>query len=126
MVCTKVGLAELGQIFLRSDPKVLVLISHAHDDYVELHDGMIKTDRVLSAIPKSYAGTVDLCVCHSRSLAMEIKEKRPRVIVKFSQNAAQYTLWFGVYSVVFTHIAKKNFVHYSDALDETLDKMIPS
>lgn len=123
VVFTKVTLSTLSKIFLRSDLKVLVLISHSHGDQLELSEGMVRTDDVLELIPESFSGTIDLCVCHSQALAMKIKQQRRSVIVKFSDNPAMYTTWFGVYVITFTLLAKRNFKHYVEALDSALDKI---
>lgn len=122
-IVTETTLARLCEIFREHNPPVLIFISHAHGNYIELFDGLVHTDKVLQAIPNSYAGTIDLCVCHSLGLAIEIKEQRPHAIVKSSDNPAMYTVWFGIYSIVFSLMAKRSFEYYSDALDQALDAM---
>ena len=123
VIFTQVTLTALSKIFLQHDPKALILFSHSRDDHVELFEGMVPTDDVLGVIPESFSGTVDLCVCHSGALAMKIKEHRRNAIVKFSDNPAMYTIWFGIYTTTFTLIAKGNFEHYVDAIDNALDVM---
>ncbi len=122
-IITETTYTRLCEIFREHNPRVLILISHSHGNNIELFDGMVHTDKVLQAIPISYAGTIDLCVCHSLGLALEIKECRPHAIVKSSDNPAMYTIWFGIYSIVFTFMARGLFEHYSDALDAALDAM---
>lgn len=120
-VYTSVSIAKLKEIFHANNPKVVMLISHAHGSFIELIEGMVPTSEVLNVIPESYSGTIDLCVCNSRTFAKQLKQERPNLIVKYSDNPAMYTVWFGVYSIMFALVQQGAFTFYADALDQALD-----
>jgi hypothetical protein len=82
---------------------------------VELADGPAAHDKVLTAIPESFRGILDLCVCHPLPLVKAVREQRPDVVVKFTHLRAVPAYWLQLYRVVFS-LLDRSAGSYTQAL----------
>jgi hypothetical protein len=57
--------------------RVVILSSHWINDQVEFDDGLYGIDAVASAVPETFDGVIDLCVCHPDALVMRLRRDRP-------------------------------------------------
>lgn len=87
--------------------QVIILFSHWVGSQVEFSDGLRDIDNVVDAIPQSFNGVIDLCVCHPNQLAKKIREARPNVTVKYTAAPATPLMWLNFYSILFHHLHEK-------------------
>ncbi len=100
----------------------VVLFSHWADDAVEFADGLVPGARVVDAVPVSFTGVFDLCVCHPMSLVNRLNELRPNCIVKHSAKPAIPLYWLYFYRMLFGGL--RRHPTYVTALDEVVQAIL--
>lgn len=125
-------MAELGASVVRdltlrdfkalfhSKPPVVILFAHWNVDSIEFADGLATIEDVIDAVPGSYDGIIDLCVCHPEKLALELRRLRQDCIVKFIEGTATPAFWLYFYVVVFRKLSDSRMT-YLDAVGSTID-----
>lgn len=108
---------------------VVILFSHWDDDAIEFRDGPAGTQALLAAIPLTFAGIVDLCVCHPMSLVRELRDHRPNCIVKYLPTEAAPHYWLYFYRTLFNQLQNQN-LSYLAAIEQVacafLDSTLPA
>jgi hypothetical protein len=84
------------------DFHVVTLIAHWDPlDRVELADGLHDWSKITNAIPPSFGGIIDLCVCHPDSMVRHLDATRPRNLIKYKpREPSEIILWLGAYGVM--------------------------
>ena len=98
-----------------SDARVVILFSHWVNDAIEFDDGLYHIDRVVSGVPPSYCGVIDLCVCHPDALVMSLRRERDNCLIKRSRSKARVSFWLQFYQILF-HTLQKGELAYGDAV----------
>jgi len=94
-------LQTLGGIFSKP-PRTIILFAHwSSDGRIELTDGLVSSEQVVSVVPNDFAGIMDLCVCHPRRLVELLKQKCPDCLVKFTDTEATPLWWIYLYTAMF-------------------------
>jgi hypothetical protein len=119
-VATDVSLERFGSVFDRS---VVILVAHWVGESIELADAIHGIPEILEAIPPSFDGFVDLCICHPDSLALSIRERCGRAMVRYSPIESPTEIWFAYYRALLRILA--NFERtYPDATAELLSHFL--
>jgi hypothetical protein len=81
----------------------MILFAHWSDSdgRIELTDGLVSSEQVVSGVPSDFAGIIDLCVCHPRRLVELLKQKCPDCLVKFTDTKATPLWWIYLYAAMF-------------------------
>lgn len=108
---------------------VVILFSHWQGDAIEFRDGLAGTSALLAAIPPTFAGILDLCVCHPMSLVKELRNHRPGCIVKYLPSEAAPHYWLYFYRTLFSQLQNRN-LSYLAAIEQVacafLDSTLPA
>lgn len=108
---------------------VVILFSHWDEDAIEFREGSAGTKALLAAIPLTFAGILDLCVCHPMSLVRELRSHRPGCIVKYLPSEATPHYWLYFYRTLFSQLQNRNLT-YLAAIEEVacafLDSTLPA
>jgi hypothetical protein len=96
--------------------RVVILVSHWGEDFIDLIDGPMGIGEFVERIPDNFDGILDLCVCHPQALVKGVRAARPSCLVKFTQHKARLAYWIQLYMVLFT-LVKRGGVSYLDALE---------
>jgi hypothetical protein len=109
---------------------VVVLFAHWEDDQpdrpggVEFADGLAPLDDVIAAVPESYDGVLDLCVCHPCKLVPRLRQQRPTLgPIRFAESQLTFALWLRLYRVLL-HLLAEREITYFDALEETFSGVL--
>jgi hypothetical protein len=90
---------------------------------VELHDGLKTLDELIAAIPRSFAGVLDLSVCNSFAFAESIKRRRPHCLIIENVFLARVEVRLLRYALVLDRLAQSP-ARYSDALSDVNEALI--
>lgn len=101
------------------EPPVIILFAHWNTDSVEFADGLVSIRDVIEAVPRAYNGIIDLCVCHPKELALELRRLRRDCVVKFTEGTTTPAFWLYFYRVLFEKLHDDRMT-YLDAVDSTL------
>ena len=99
--------------------QVVILFAHWVDRAVEFDDGLVSIERVVSAVPMSYSGVLDLCVCHPTPLVVRLRRERPNCLIKRSRNEASLLLWLQIYDVLFG-LLRAEAMPYTTAVERVM------
>jgi len=99
----------------RSAVRVITLYSHWTGDSVEFADRTHSAEEVGSAVSESYGGIFDLTVCQSTELAVSLRKRCPRALVKLAQGEAETVFWLHVYPLAYAYL-KDNQTDFFTAL----------
>jgi hypothetical protein len=99
--------------------QVVTLFSHWDEDSVEFADGMKDWPLVLDAVPREFAGIVDLCVCHPGQLAAALRRERREALVRYTDTTATPAFWLYFYVALYSEL-KRNGGDYIQALESVL------
>jgi hypothetical protein len=94
--------AAFTEVFSRP-PLVMILFAHWSDadGTVELADGLVSSEQIVSVVPKDFTNIMDLCVCHPRDLVVLLKQKCPDCLVKKTEKEANPLFWIYMYQALF-------------------------
>jgi hypothetical protein len=111
--------ASLGEFsdVLTQPYDVVVLFSHWHDDSVEFSGGLESTGAIISAMPPTYSGILDLCVCHPVPLVKDLRMHRPDCLVKYLPTEASPHYWLSFYRILFHQLQSRDLT-YLAAIEE--------
>lgn len=116
MVVHDATLSDFARLF--AEPfDVVILFSHWCGDAVEFREGPASTSAVLGAIPLTFSGILDLCVCHPDSLVREVRSRRPCCIVKYIKVEAAPYYWLYFYRTLFSQLQSRD-LSYVAAIEE--------
>jgi hypothetical protein len=90
---------------------VVLLFSHWHDDAVEFSEGLEPIATIISSIPPTYSGILDLCVCHPLSLVKELRIQRPKCLVKYLPTEASPHYWLSFYQILFNQLQSRDLTY---------------
>jgi hypothetical protein len=82
---------------------------------VEFVDGLASVDRVVSAVPQSFEGVLDLTVCNSTLLAEEIRRRRRGGLIIANAFPATLDIRMEFYNAV-VDVMQRRQVSYQDAV----------
>lgn len=102
---------------------IIILFAHWNVDSVEFADGLASIEDVIEAVPHSYNGIIDLCVCHPKELALELRRLRQDCVVRFVEGSATPAFWLYFYLVVFKKLLDSR-ITYLDAVSSTIDNFL--
>jgi|SRR5262249_52272735 len=119
------SLADFKALLSRQQHSVIILFAHWKDDSVEFADGLALFPSIVEAVPYSYQGFIDLCVCHPMSLAMELRNARPACVVRFTNAEATPALWLYFYLALFK-LLQESRITYLSALETTIHEFLKS
>lgn len=111
-------LSDFREFFRRGAP-VIILFAHWNADSIEFDDGLAGVGEVVEAVPPSFDGVIDLCVCHPRELALELRRLRRECVVRFIERDATPAFWLYFYIVVFKKLAASRMT-YLEAVESTI------
>lgn len=114
-------LPDLAKGFLSK--RVVILFSHWIDDHVEFDEGLHDSDAIVSEVPATFDGVVDLCVCHPEALVMRLRRDRPECLVKRTRRKARVSYWLQFYHVLFRVLAAAD-VTYDHAVAVTATSLM--
>jgi hypothetical protein len=90
---------------------VVLLFSHWYDDAVEFSEGLETIATIISSIPPTYSGILDLCVCHPLSLVKELRIHRPKCLVKYLSTEASPHYWLSFYQILFNQLQSRDLTY---------------
>jgi len=99
-VVRDVPLKGFGELLRREQHSVVILFSHWHGEAVEFADGLAPVSAIIREVPNSFRGIIDLCVCHPDSLALQLGDKWPHSVVKFTSVETTPAFWLYIYLFV--------------------------
>jgi hypothetical protein len=99
--------------------QVVILFAHWAAQAVEFDDGLAPVRRVVSAVPVSFDGVLDLCVCHPTALVVRLRRDRPNCLIKRTRGETSLLFWLQVYDVLFG-LLRTEPMPYSTALERVL------
>jgi hypothetical protein len=99
--------------------RVVTLFSHWLEGAVEFADGMKPWRSILEAVPETWNGVLDLCVCHPLDLASALRRER-MCLVRYTSVSATPAYWLYFYVALFAEMPRRDFA-YIPALDAVLD-----
>jgi hypothetical protein len=120
MVAHDVSLKDFGKLLYEGQHSVVILFSHWRGEAVEFADGLAQAPAVICEVPNSFRGILDLCVCHPDSLAIQLGEKWPDSVVKFTGVETTPALWLYIYLFVMKILNEENTT-YLDALERVIN-----
>jgi hypothetical protein len=114
LVVPDLTLAGYNRLF--HDPKThaAIVFSHWGGDYIELQDGPASAGAIIAAIPQSFAGVVDLCVCHPEALISPLRASRPQCLIRYVSVKATPIIWLHFFRDLF-HYLRRRPTSYLDA-----------
>jgi hypothetical protein len=101
------------------DPPVIILFAHWDADSIEFADGLASIEDVINAVPIEYGGIIDLCVCHPKKLALELRRLRKNCVVKFAEGRTTASFWLYFYVVLFKKLLSSRMT-YLNAVSDTI------
>lgn len=116
-------LQDCGKLLRCTQYSVIILFSHWRDDAIEFADGLAPAQAVIREVPDSFQGIIDLCVCHPDSLAIELGERWPHSVVKFTDVETTPVFWLYIYLAVMNILSKENTT-YLDALERVINAFL--
>jgi len=120
-IMTDATLGDFAGLLRRFD--VVVLFSHWGGDSVEFSDGFQPVSAIVDAVPVSWSGLIDLCVCHPLSLVSELRRSRPRCLVKSVRSAASPDIWLHFYRILFAQLSTRELT-YLEGLEEVICEFV--
>ena len=102
-----------------TNAQVVILFAHWVTRAVEFDDGLMSIERVVSAVPMSYSGVLDLCVCHPTQLVVRLRRERPNCLIKRTRKEASLLFWLQVYDVLFG-LLRAEAVLYTTAVEQVV------
>jgi hypothetical protein len=129
-IVPRLTLQDFGRLFGDPSNKVIILFSHWTHDTVEFFDGMATEDEIISVIPSSFEGIVDLTICHPNRLPVRIRNHLPpTALVKYTDVENTPTIWLYFYWALFTILNDSNNSDpgnsgssYLEALEKTVEE----
>jgi hypothetical protein len=119
-----VTLKTFKSMFDVDEVKVVIFVSHRNDKgQVEFFDGLAETEAIVNQIPEDFNGIIDMTTCLPRSLAIEIREKRPNCLVRFADKKITYPVWMAFFQVVGKILNAKD-ISYLEACELAMDLLI--
>ncbi len=103
-----------------NDFKVIILFSHWTETKIEFYDGLYGEREIIPIIPEDFIGFLDLCVCHPESLAIRIRELRPKCLTKYTRTKATPSMWLRFYETVFKCLNESD-LPYQQALEKSVE-----
>lgn len=119
---THLTLEKLTPCF-QQGKKHFTLVAHWYNDTIEFFDRMVSCDEFVNAIPESFDGIIDLCVCTPEPLAALIKAKRPDCSVRYNETKTSITHWIHYYLILFRYISINN-VTYNQAFENITKELL--
>jgi hypothetical protein len=110
-------LKKFQMCFQETKYRVIILFSHWKQDHIEFADGLTGIDSIIEAVPVNFDGLIDLCVCHPKRLAIELRAQRPNCLVKFIDKRATPSFWLAFYSVLFRHLHSSQMSYPNAMMD---------
>jgi hypothetical protein len=98
--------------------QAVILFPHWTRDGVEYRNGPMSVSKIVDAIPASFVGTFDLCVCHPQALVKECDRQRPRLLTRAIWEEAEPNFWCMFYRALFAILSSGDY-SYPEALDRT-------
>ena len=114
-------LSQFAEVFFNK--RVVILFTHWANDRVEFDDGLHRIDTVAAAVPETYDGVIDLCVCHPDELVMTLRRDRPACLIKRTRSKARVSFWLQFYQVLFRVLTDRH-VTYSEAVAITATSLM--
>lgn len=109
---------------------IIILFAHYKDkddhvpiSLVEFYDGLVPIPDVVDCIPFSFAGVLDLCVCHPEGLAELIRDERPNCLTRWSDEKAKPRYWLYFYLHLFS-VLREGSHTYLAAYEMAYRKML--
>jgi hypothetical protein len=122
-VLRDISMEGFWELFAQKDVSVVILFSHwtnRNGGAVEFAEGLVSTPAIVDAVPMSFAGVVDLCVCHPEALTTALRALRPNSLVRYVEVDVIPYYWLPFYAALFNHIENNN-VTYLRALEEVIE-----
>jgi hypothetical protein len=115
-VVRDVPLQGFGELLRRARHPVVILFSHWRGEAVEFADGLAPVPAVIREVPDPFRGIIDLCVCHPDSLALQLGDRWPHSVVKFTGVETTPALWLYIYFLVMRILSREDTT-YLDAVE---------
>gem|GEM_PF-3317446 len=124
---SKAGLPQFETAFSRPttnqrDLRLVMILSHWHEQCVEFQGGLVRVDQLVRAIPEEFEGVLDLCVCHPLALVQAVLKCRQSCLVRQSEKRLKPYVWFEYYKVFF-QLGKQGDRTYAELLQEVSHAM---
>ncbi|WP_206243398.1 hypothetical protein [Novosphingobium terrae] len=106
--------AAFKELAWQSGPnKAVTLVAHWTSAGVEFVDGIAPFDAIAKAVPETYNGIIDLCVCHPAPLVVALRQERPAIrAIRFIDAPASLLLWLRLYKALFATLATEELDAY--------------
>jgi hypothetical protein len=91
---------DFCRAFQDEETRVVILFSHWKQDTVEFDDGLWDISEIVSGIPHSFVGFIDLTICHPENLAFTIERDRPGCLTRYINIDAYPVVWMNYLLVV--------------------------
>jgi hypothetical protein len=119
-VATQVTLARFVDLCSIRPTGVVILIAHWNEHSVEFYDRFFGVTEIVTCIPSSFEGVLDLCVCHPKELADKIRMARENIkLIRFSTSVVTLRVWLWFYLAVGRELAETGGT-YLQAVDSVL------
>jgi hypothetical protein len=111
-------LARFGALVATAD--VFILFTHWIGEQVEFADGLQPIAPIVEAIPQTYAGILDLCVCRSDRFAAAVRSARTGCLVRHvAERAVTPAYWLYFFMVLFKYLEHHD-TSYLNAVAEVI------
>ncbi len=103
-VVPDLSLERFATLFRDSRTHAVILMSHWGPHFVEFRDGPADCDELIAAVPESFAGVIDLCVCHPQELVPRLRACRPKCLLHYIAAEATPIVWLHYFNDLFFHL----------------------
>src|SRR5436305_6949192 len=100
-VAHRLTLEGYSALFNNPTTQAVIIISHWGGDFIEFHDGLARVDAIVQAIPESFSGVIDLCVCHPEKLIPPLRVSHMKSSIYFLSIDAALQFWLYFYRDLF-------------------------
>lgn len=95
------SLQAVKTCFHRREMRVLLLISHWHDERVEWSGRFEPIQSLVDCVEQDFDGVLDLCICHPKRLRELLDIDRPKCLIRYSTQEVDPAYWLPYFKGLF-------------------------
>lgn len=95
------SLQAIKKCFERREMRVLLLISHWHEEQVEWGGRFEPIEALVGCVEQDFDGVLDLCICHPKRLRELLDLDRPKCLIRYSTQEVDPEYWFPYFKGLF-------------------------
>lgn len=111
----EVTLARLTLLMEEETCRCLILFAHVLKEQriVEFYDGFKSFEQVIGAVPQTFSGHLDLCLCDSRELGAELRARRPALgPIKFVDHRVDFGVGMNQYMAFIKLLSEDSLTYF--------------